>query len=325
MPSIHFNGRSHYIQEGESVLDTLLSADYEIPNSCHAGFCQSCIMQVVTGEVDKRAQIGMKDSWQAQGMFLACQCRPHQDIEIRLPATDSLRVVCTVSAHERLTKDVVRIRLQPLKGFDYIPGQHITVWRDEMLGRTYSLASVPAFAGSELELHVKRLPVGALSTWLYDDLQVGDHLQIQGPGGSCFYTGNNPTQNLLLAGTGTGLAPLCGIIQDALVQRHTGEIHLYHGTVSAEGLYLHDTLKQLTLEHPNFHYHPVTLTSEPDQDSSIKVEQMDQLLNRERNSLQGWKVYLCGAEDLVKKLQRQSFLAGARLNDIYTDAFLGAA
>lgn len=322
MPLIHYDGRSLIMEEGKSVLEILLSADYEIPNSCHAGVCQSCMMQVVEGQVDKRAQIGMKDSWQAQGMFLACQCRPDQDLEIRLPSADNLRVTCTVSDHMRLTRDVVRIRLQPSKAFDYSPGQHITLWRDESLGRVYSLASVPALAGNELELHVKRMPVGALSTWLYDDLRVGDQLQIQGPGGNCFYTGRDPTQNLLLAGTGTGLAPLCGIVRDALAQGHTGEIHLYHGAVSAEGLYLHDLLKQLAVEHPMFHYHPVTLTPEPEQDSLIQVEKLDELLSRKRSTLQGWKVYLCGAADLVRKLQRQSFLAGAGLQDIYADAFL---
>ncbi|MCP4996373.1 MAG: hypothetical protein GY934_21755, partial [Gammaproteobacteria bacterium] len=87
-------------------------------------------------------------------------------------------------------------------------------------------------------------------------------------------------------------------------------------------IYLRDSLKQLAAEHPNFHYHPVTLTLEPEQDGLIQGEKLDELLSRERNTLQGWKVYLCGDADFVRKLQRQSFLAGAGLQDIYADAFV---
>ncbi|MCP4995835.1 MAG: 2Fe-2S iron-sulfur cluster binding domain-containing protein, partial [Gammaproteobacteria bacterium] len=46
MPLLHYDGRSLFMEEGKSVLETLLSAEYDIPNSCHAGVCQSCMMQV---------------------------------------------------------------------------------------------------------------------------------------------------------------------------------------------------------------------------------------------------------------------------------------
>lgn len=323
MSQIRYAGRFLPMKEGESVLETLLAAECEIPNSCHAGICQSCLVQLVEGEVDAGARKGLKDSWQAQGLFLACQCRPDQDLEIRLPAADSVRLSCQVSGHKRLSAEVVAIRLHPRETFDYHPGQHATLWRDDMLGRSYSLASVPAIDGDQLELHVKRLPDGALSPWLYDNLQVGDRLQIQGPGGDCFYTGSDPGQDLLLAGTGTGLAPLYGIARDALQQGHHGAIHLYHGAVSPEGLYLHEALKQLAEVHANFYYHPCTLNSERGQDRLIQVEKLDALLARERPNLKGWKVYLCGEDGFVRKQQRICFLSGAGIKDIYTDAFLG--
>ena len=324
MPTIRFSGQTLPIKEGQSVLETLLSANCAVPNSCHAGVCQSCLMQLVDGQVNADAQKGLKESWLAQGLFLACQCHPDQDIEIKLPAMDELRVNCLVTGHSRLQAGIAVIRLQPYESLEYHPGQHVTLWRDELLGRSYSLASVPAIDAGELEFHIKRQPQGSLSPWLYEDLQVGDYLQLQGPGGECFYTASNPQQNLLLAGTGTGLAPLYGILRDALQQGHCGEIHLYHGAVHAEGLYLHESLKQLAQLHPNLHYHPCTIADEAGRESLIRVGNLADLLRQDWSSLQGWRVYLCGDEQFVIPQRKQCYLAGARLQEIYADAFINS-
>lgn len=322
MPTVRFAGKSFLMGNGESLLETLLSANCIIPNSCHAGVCQSCLMQLVDGQVNESAQKGLKDSWQAQGLFLACQCHPERDIEIKFPAMGSLRLMCRVSKHDRLHGEVAIIRLQPLERLEYHPGQHVTLWKNELLGRSYSLASVPVIDGDELELHIKCQPQGGLSPWLYEGLQVGDQLQIQGPVGECFYTGSKPEQDLLLAGVGTGLAPLYGILRDALQQGHTGAIHLYHGAVNADGLYLHETLKQLAQTHPNLHYHACTLAHESGQDALIRVGALPELLRQDWNSLQGWRVYLCGDEQFVNQQRKQCYLAGTRLQEIYADAFV---
>ncbi|MCU7904845.1 MAG: 2Fe-2S iron-sulfur cluster binding domain-containing protein [Candidatus Thiodiazotropha sp. (ex Epidulcina cf. delphinae)] len=322
MAVIRYAGRSFSVMEGESALEALLAADDEIPNHCRSGVCQSCVMQLVAGKIDPRAQKGLKDSWQAQGLFLACQCYPDQDLEIRLPAADRMRVGCLVTGHDKLSGGIVRLRLRPQSLFDYHPGQYVTLWRDSALGRNYSLASVPLLDGDELEFHIKRFSNGRLSSWLCDCVNIGDRIELQGPGGYCFYTGGDAGQDLLLAGTGTGLAPLYGILRDALQRGHTGQIHLYHGAVNADGLYLHEALQGLVATHQNLHYHPCALTKSPGRCNDIRVEDLDQLLRCERSGLQGWKVYLCGPDEFVKKQRRHCFLAGAGLKDIYADAFI---
>ncbi|MEN8178171.1 MAG: 2Fe-2S iron-sulfur cluster-binding protein [Pseudomonadota bacterium] len=324
MPTLRLSGQSFSVRDGESVLETLLSANCVVPNSCRAGVCQSCLMQLVKGQLNEGAQRGLKDSWQAQGLFLACQCHPEQDLEIKLPAMDSLRMKCRVSKHSRLNAEVAVMRLQPKERLEYRPGQHVTIWKDELLGRSYSLASVPAIDDDELEFHIRRQPHGILSPWLYEDIQVGDQLQVQGPGGECFYTASGSEQNLLLAGTGTGLAPLYGILRDALQQGHAGAIHLYHGAMHADGLYLHETLQQLAQIHQNLHYHPCVLNHEPGLDTLIRVENLADALRRDWSSLQGWRVYLCGDEPFVNQQRKQCYLAGARLQEIYADAFIRA-
>jgi NAD(P)H-flavin reductase len=38
--------------------------------------------------------------------------------------------------------------------------------------------------------------------------------------------------------------------------------------------------------------------------------------------LSGWRVFLCGREDMVKAMQKKSFLAGASMQDIFADPFV---
>lgn len=322
MPEIRFGDHSLAVAEGASVLETLLSAQCEIPNNCRAGVCQACLMQLVEGEVEPPAQRGLKESWQAQGLFLACQCHPERDLEIRLPGVEAVRSVCSVSGHDRLSGDLLRLRLRPESEFHYRPGQYVTLWRDQALGRSYSLASVPALDGDELELHIRHYPQGRLSGWLYEQVRVGDRLQLQGPAGDCFYTGGDPEQPLLLAATGTGLAPLYGILRDALNQGHAGPIHLYHGALDPAGLYLHHELQGLATAHANLTYHPCSRNAAPGMDEAIQVACLDDLLGQEMGALQGWRVYLCGPGEFVKAQQRRCFLAGAGIQEIYADAFL---
>ena len=87
-------------------------------------------------------------------------------------------------------------------------------------------------------------------------LREGDTIEVAGPFGNCFYTSGSADASLLLIGTGSGLAPLYGIVTDALYHGHTGPIRLYHGSWKPEGLYLVDRLRQLSAEHPNFVYVP---------------------------------------------------------------------
>ncbi|MDP1166043.1 hypothetical protein Q6281_31615, partial [Klebsiella pneumoniae] len=67
---------------------------------------------------------------------------------------------------------------------------------------------------------------------------------------------------LILIGTGSGIAPLHGILRDALRQGHTGPIHIYHGTRQPEDLYLDQSLHDLASRHDNVHYYPCV--SQPD-------------------------------------------------------------
>lgn len=321
MAQLKFKDDIFTVSAGSSVLDTLLEQGHEIPNNCRAGACQSCIMQVTKGTVPEKSQKGLKDSHKAKGFFLACSCEPVDDIDIQLPDAQQLRIPASVSEINKLSAEVVELKIKTTEPYQYNAGQYVTLWKDEKLGRSYSLASLPE-GGGDLIFHIRLMHEGKFSGWVHNELQVGDTFFIQGPAGDCFYTAGNPEQNLLLIGTGTGLAPLYGIIHDALQQEHTGEIHLFHGAVNPSGLYLSEELTKLTQQHSNVKYHPCVLTAEENMSSNITQGDISKVALEVVPKPSGWKSFLCGDEALVNKLRKQIFLAGSSMNDIYADPFI---
>ena len=236
MTQLKFKDNVFTVSAGDTVLDTLLDQGHTIPNSCRAGACQSCVMQVTKGSVPENAQKGLKDSQKVKGFFLACSCVPKEDIDIQLIDAEQLRVKATVSEINKLSTDVIELKIKTTKPYEYNAGQFVTLWKDEHLGRSYSLASLPN-NNKYLSFHIRHIADGQFSGWVHNELKIGDTVFVQGPAGDCFYTPGYSEQNLLLIGTGTGLAPLYGIIHDALQQGHTGEIHLFHGALNPAGLY----------------------------------------------------------------------------------------
>ena len=320
MSEIEYGDQKLKVEPGQTVLETLLQHGHEIPNSCRAGACQSCLMQVLEGEVPEEAQVGLKETQKSQGYFLSCSCQPQGRLKISTLQAESLFTPAQVLAREQLSGDVLRLRLRALSPFEYRAGQFTTIWNEQKIGRSYSLASVPG-VDDFLEFHVRRIDGGKLSSWLHDELAVGDPLQLQTARGDCFYLPGNETQPMLLAGTSTGLAPLIGVVRDAIQQGHQGEIHLVHGALRADGLYLHETLRALANEHENIHYHTSVLEADPAMEGISDIPLEQQVLGLLTNPAE-WKIYLCGAPEMVNRMKKKVFLAGANMANIFSDPYI---
>jgi len=317
MPRVVYQGLSHEAGS-QSVLDCLTARGHAIPNSCKAGLCQSCLMRATRGAVPPEAQHGLNSSLAARQFFLACQCFPPGDIEVAL-AEDSLdRFAAQVGAIVPLTRDIAAIRLQLPENYRYRAGQFLRLFRDEHTWRNYSLASVPGL-DSQLEMHVQRVGSGLVSGWLLDRVRPGDTLTISEALGDCFYSCPDATQKLLLLGTGSGLAPLQGIVRDALASGHRGRIELYHGGRTAAGLYREQELRALARLHDNFRYHGCV--AESGRDSDARTGTALELALSDHPDLTGWRVYLCGHPAMVDAARMQTFLAGASGSEIFADPF----
>jgi len=276
------------------------------------------MMRVVEGEVPEKAKAGLKPTLAAQNYFLACSCYPENDVEVVLPEAGLGKLEARVTSVEYLNGDILGIRLKPSRLFEYKAGQFINLFKDEITARCYSLASVPAL-DEELFLNVRKVPSGLVSGWVFSSLKVGDAITISEASGDCFYVPGNSEQDILLIATGSGLAPLYGIIRDALLSGHQGKFSLYHGSYNTDGFYLVEELRRLAQTHPNFNYVPCI--SEGEAKAGYAPRMVLDIALADNPDLSGWRVFLCGNPNMVNTAKQQTFFAGASMRDIFADPF----
>ncbi len=316
---LSYNGKRSPCAENQSVLDALTAHGASLPSSCRNGICQTCMMRAISGRPPVEAQKGLKETLQAQHYFLACICFPQGDMEVALPDAGIARVQATVHSIETLNHEIIGVGLKCAQAFDYRPGQFINLFKAAGLGRSYSLASVPAQEDA-LKLHIRRMPGGQVSAWAHQHLKPGDVVEISQAAGNCFYVAGQQEQPMVLIGTGSGLAPLYGIARDALAQGHTGPIRLYHGSRHPQDLYLVDELRALAARHDNFSYIPCVSGEVAKEGAYTHGRALDVALG-EIKQMKAWRVFLCGNPEMVNAARKKTFLAGVAMKDIYADAF----
>jgi ferredoxin-NADP reductase len=139
--------------------------------------------------------------------------------------------VATVVGIRPETARAKTFRLALDRASDHLAGQHFVVRLTAPDGytasRSYSVASAPD-GSNEFELTVERLDEGEVSTFLHDELVVGDEIEVRGPIGGWFvWNGDTPAS---LIGGGSGVVPLMAMLRLA---RRLGRSDLVRLVVSA--------------------------------------------------------------------------------------------
>ena len=100
--------------------------------------------------------------------------------------------------------------------------------------RSYSVASAPD-GSNEFELTVERFEDGEVSTFLHDDVVVGDELEVRGPIGGWFvWDGDSPA---LLVGGGSGIVPLMAMLRSPRAPAQSDLVRLVVSVRTPDDLY----------------------------------------------------------------------------------------
>jgi CDP-4-dehydro-6-deoxyglucose reductase len=323
---VQFEGRSVELLPEETLLEGIERCGGSLPSFCRRGVCQVCVVKATEGSIPALAQKGLREGAKRQSLLLACVCRPTGDLTLERHG-GAAPLESRVEQVEALPSDVLRVWVSAPPGFVYEAGQYVQLVRpSDGLMRPYSIASLPG--ESRIELHVACLPGGAMSGWLVT--AVGERVGLRGPFGECVYLPDEPERALCLVGTGTGLAPLLGVVRAALAAGHRGRIRLFHGSVRRAGLYLWPELQALLARAPQLSLIGSVLEGDEsraggDHDAercSIQVAPLEAALAGEGQLWTEHRVYLCGNDELVRKLQRKLYLSGVPLARIHADPFV---
>lgn len=138
---------------------------------------------------------------------------------------------------------------QPPQGWDYRPGQFLTVRipgeDGASLARCYSLSSSPD-TDDLLKVTVKS--VGPGSAWLCANASPGMELEVLPPSGK--FIPKSLDGDLLLVAAGSGITPIISIAKSTLIAG-TGRIVLLYANRDENSVIFHDELRELAEQHPD--------------------------------------------------------------------------
>jgi phenol/toluene 2-monooxygenase (NADH) P5/A5 len=329
-------GQTIEVEDGQTILDAALRAGIYLPHACCHGLCATCKVQVLDGEIDhgEASTFALMDFEREEGKTLACCCRLESDTVIEaeieedpdsenLPVEDYSGEVVRI---ETLTPTIKGIWLKLDRPMHFQAGQYINLEVAAVDGqsRAFSLANSPQ-QDDVIELNVRIVPGGQVTTWLHEQLKVGDKLTFSGPYGRFFVKKSANVPLIFMAG-GSGLSSPKSMIEDLLNNGCELPMTLVYGQRNREELYYHDEFTELAARHSNFNYVPA-LSHEPEGSSWTGARGFVHEAAKAHfdNDFRGHKAYLCGPPAMIEACI--STLMQGRLfeRDIYMEKFFSAA
>jgi benzoate/toluate 1,2-dioxygenase reductase subunit len=215
------------VPSGQTILEAGLTAGVPLLYQCRSGSCSSCMARLVSGDAQMRPGVSstLLSSEAREGYRLLCQteaqsaCAFDLNYDSKLASGGPKKAHAFIDGIEKMAENVVRLSLELAEGqwLDFKPGQfmQITVPGIGVI-RSYSPASTPAQL-PKLQFLIRLLPGGAMSTYLTEQAQVDDVIELSGPNGRFFLRENIRAPHIFVAG-GTGLAPILSMIDQLRTQ-----------------------------------------------------------------------------------------------------------
>jgi NAD(P)H-flavin reductase len=308
------------------VLDAAQRAGLEIPFSCRKGVCGTCKGRVVSGEVRAFAGDALGAAERAEGQALFCNARPRSDLVIAprsISKADPFArkvVNARVFRPQRLASDVMLLHLRFPAGVRvrFKAGQHLNLILNNGERRDFSMANPPRESDGA-QLHVRHVPGGAFTSYVFDGLKRGDILMAEVPFGD--FTLRASEKPILFVAGSTGFAPIKSMIEDMAAKGIARDITLYWGARRLEGLYS-DLPAKWAAQNPRFKYIPV-LSEVSEQ--GIRHGLVHRAVLEDHPDLSRFQVYACGVPVMTEAARREFLAAGLPADEFFTDAFVTRA
>jgi len=159
------------------------------------------------------------------------------------------------------------VQIPSVETLDFVPGQFMTFdlpihERRNKRWRSYSIASAPN-GTNILEFVIVWLDGGLGTTYLFNEVKVGDKLRLRGALGKFTLPPTLPLdKEICFVCTGTGVAPFRSMLLDIKNRKLAHPpMRLIFGTRYANTVLYREELTQLAADMPNFSYH-ITLSRE---------------------------------------------------------------
>ncbi len=323
------DNHSFSVEPGETLLAAALRQGIGLPYGCRNGTCGSCAARLISGSVSYPRGKTEGLEGKPAGTCLACQAVPDSDLVIGVSEVERVTEIevrtlpCRVVSKEALSHDVMRLYLKLPEGqrLQFFAGQYLDFILKDGRKRAFSIANAP-HDDELIELHVRHVPHGEFTDYVFESMKEKTILRIQGPLGT-FFLREHSDRPVILMGGGTGFAPLKGMIEHAFHVGIERPMQLYWGVRSRRDLYLPELPSAWVRDHPSFRFVPVL--SEPDADWTGRTGFVHEAVAADHPNMSGFDVYMSGPPVMVEAGRVAFEARGLTLEHMFSDAFEYAA
>jgi propane monooxygenase reductase subunit len=323
------------VDEDQTILRGAAEQGIMLMHGCKEGQCAACKSFILDGddvEHDRYSTFALPDYEKEEGFTLLCRAHAYEDLTIELLNYDEEMIKSglpiqearvEVVSKEYVTHDLVHLVVKLLEptSLKFFPGQYVDfAVPGHNATRSFSMANTPGRNEGLLEFVIKIYPDGLFSTFLHEEVAVGDQLDVTGPFG-VFTLRDAPQSDLLFLGGGAGMAPILSLLRSMAERGIDRKATFYYGARRRRDLCFEKELSALENILPSFRYIPAL--SEPDDNDSWDGEAglITDVVRRLENELGRADAYVCGPPPMVEAALELLPALGVADKRIFYDKF----
>lgn len=318
------------VNDDESVLAAALREGFTLPYGCRNGACGACKGKIIGGVVNygNPQPYVLAEFEKKAGLALFCQAKPLTDLVIEAREISAVgqieirKLPCRVQEMRKPAPDVMilKLRLPANERLQFLAGQYLDILMKDGKRRSYSMGN-PPHDDEYIELHVRNMPHGAFTDFVFTRMKEKDILRFEGPLGT-FFMREDSDKPIIFVASGTGFAPIKSIIEHAFHLDTGRQMVLYWGGRRPADIYMGELAGQWQQEHDNFTFIPVVSDAAPEDNWTGRTGLVHRAVMQDFPDMSGYQVYACGAPIVVESAHRDfTTQCGLPEEEFYSDAF----
>ncbi|MFA5499430.1 MAG: FAD-binding oxidoreductase [Candidatus Cloacimonadia bacterium] len=327
---IDINGKREItVKGGSSLLTSLAEKDIFVSSACGGrGTCGLCKVKGIDGcgPLLPTEKPYMSPKELEEGIRLSCQVKVKRDLKIEIPESifSIRKYKSVVTAIEDYTYDIKRIEFKLIEPNEitFKAGQYVQLESKrygkvrQPVMRAYSVSSNPSHT-DYIELIIRKVPEGIMTTFTHDHLKEKDEISFTGPFGD-FYIRDTGTDMFFVAG-GSGMAPFKGMLEELNEKKSKRRIVFFFGARTTKDLFLLEEMKKFEEEMHDFKFIPILSHPEPNDGWDGLTGYIPPYFEEHLRDPKNTEGYLCGNPGLLNASEKRMRELG--IEDIYYDSF----
>ncbi|WP_137939395.1 CDP-6-deoxy-delta-3,4-glucoseen reductase [Chitinivorax sp. B] len=323
------SGHEFIVNEGETILEAALRESIMLPYGCRNGACGACKGKVLEGTVTHSAyaEATLSNDERVKGIALFCCAKPQGDVVIEskeIGAAKDIQIKtlpCRVEKIEKISHNVavLSLKLPANERLQFMAGQYIDIIMKDGKRRSFSMANAP-HDDAFIQLHIRHMPGGTFSEYVWNTMKPKEIMRFQGPLGS-FFLREDSDKPIIFVASGTGFAPVKGIVEHAIRHNIQRPMTLYWGAYNKSDIYMYDLPEQWARDYPHFKFVPVLSDPVPADNWHGRIGFVHAAVLDDVTDFSNYQVYACGAPVMVEAAHRGFTEKGLPEDEFYSDAF----